>query len=115
VLRRQHSSTAVATGTDLRHQPQALRVRVQRVADELVDDVRPVVLRGVDVVDAELDRPPQHGPRRFRIGRRAEHAGARQLHGTEPDAVDRVRTESRALPHDIMVARSRTSSNPRTP
>ena len=33
---------------------------MQGLADQVVDDVRAVVLRGVDVVDAELDRAAQH-------------------------------------------------------
>jgi hypothetical protein len=30
---------------------------MQRLASQVVDNVRSVVLRGVDVIDAELDRP----------------------------------------------------------
>ena len=43
-----------------------------------LDDVRAVVLRGVDVVDAELDRPAQHRDRGVAVPRRAEDARARE-------------------------------------
>src|SRR5262249_13161492 len=45
-----------------------------------------VVLRGVDVVDAELDRAPQHRQRGVAVTRWAEHAGPRELHRAEADA-----------------------------
>jgi len=70
---------------------------VQRLADELVDDVGTVELRGVDVIDAELDRAAQDGDRRCAVRRRSENTRARQLHGAESDAVDRVRPEASGL------------------
>jgi hypothetical protein len=51
----QPAAALVAPRADLGHQAQRLRVRVQGLADQRVDDVGPVVLRRVDVVDAELD------------------------------------------------------------
>ena len=47
-----------------------------------------VELRGVDVVDAQFDGAPEHGDRLVVVARRAEYAGAGQLHGAEADAVD---------------------------
>jgi hypothetical protein len=57
---------------------------MQRLADQVVDDIRSVVLRCVDVVDAELDRPAQDGPSRARVGWRPEHAGTGELHRAKP-------------------------------
>src|SRR3954468_1608818 len=45
----QDPAAVVAARADLRDEPQVRRVRVQHVADELVDGVGAVVLRGVDV------------------------------------------------------------------
>jgi hypothetical protein len=56
----------VAPTADLRREAQPIGVRVECLADEVVDDVAAVVLGGVDVVDADLDRPAEHGERRVR-------------------------------------------------
>jgi hypothetical protein len=61
---------------------------MQRLTDQVVDDVRAVVLSSVDMVDAELDRPAQHGAGAVRIARRAKDAGTGELHRAEADAVD---------------------------
>ena len=65
--------------------------------DQFVDDVGPIELGGVDVIDAELDRTPQDRTRRVGVTRRAEHAGARELHGAETDPPDRLVAEERCL------------------
>ena len=65
--RREPGAVLVAAGADLRHQLQVRRVGVQRLPDQVVHDVRPVVLGGVDVVDAELDRAAQNGARTVRV------------------------------------------------
>src|SRR5207248_8646688 len=49
-----------AVEASLRGDDEAGRVGVQRLADELLADVRPIRLGGVDEVDAELDGAPQH-------------------------------------------------------
>ena len=41
---------------------------MQRLRDQLLADVRAVGVGGVDEVDAELDRAPQHGERSSRSG-----------------------------------------------
>ena len=51
-------------GADLGDDHQVVGVGVQGLADDLVGDVRAVVVAGVDVVDAELDRPAEHRDRR---------------------------------------------------
>ena len=87
--RGQPAALLVAARADLRHEAQAVGVGVQRLADELVDDVRPVVLRRVDVVDAELDGAAQDGERGVAVARRAEDAGAGELHRAESDPAGR--------------------------
>jgi hypothetical protein len=87
-LGRQPGAGVVAPAADLRDELEVLRVGIERVADQVVDDVRPVVLRGVDVVDAELDRASKHGPSTVGVARWPEHAGTGELHRAEADAVD---------------------------
>jgi hypothetical protein len=93
----QDRTSTIPTGADLRHDPQAGRVRVQRVSDQLVDDVGSVELRRVDVVDAELDGAAEHSSCGASVRRRSEDAGAGQLHRAEPHPVDGVRTEASGL------------------
>ena len=49
------AALGAAPRADLGDDVQVVRVRVQRLLDELVDDVRPVEVAGVDVGDAQLD------------------------------------------------------------
>src|ERR1700738_3320522 len=49
----------VATGADLADDDQLRRVRVERVADELVHYLGPIELRRVDVIDTGVDRLAQ--------------------------------------------------------
>jgi hypothetical protein len=67
---------------------------VQRLADQRVGDVRPVVLGGVDVVDAQLDGAAQDGECGRAVPGRTERARAGQLHGTEADPVHVALAES---------------------
>ena len=87
-LRRVPPAGVVADRPDLGHDDEVVGVRVQGLADQLVGDVRPVVLGRVDVVDAGLDGPAQHGDRFVVVARRAQHAGTGQLHRAEADAPD---------------------------
>ncbi len=62
-------------------------VRVERVADELVDDVRAVEVAGVDVVDAGFDGGAQDSFGLFGVlGRPPDH-GTGELHGAKAEAV----------------------------
>ena len=61
--------------------------------DELVRDVRPVELGGVDVVDAQVDRPAEDGDGPVAVAWRAEHTRSGQLHRPEADAGDGVAGE----------------------
>src|SRR5260370_42634562 len=53
--------------------------------DDLVGDVRAVGVGRVDVVDAQLDRGPQHLDRGRAVARRPEDAGAGELHRAVAD------------------------------
>ena len=94
---RDPAALLIAARTHLGHQRQVVGVRVQGLVDELVGHVRAVVLRGVDVVDPGLDRPPQHRERLLAITGRSLHPGTGQLHRTEPDAGDLVRSQRKAF------------------
>ena len=69
----------------LRGDDESGRVRMQRLADQILADVRAVRVRGVDQVDAELDRAPQDGERLLAVGRLAPDAGAGDLHRPEAE------------------------------
>ena len=66
----------------------ARRVRVQRLADQVLADVRAVAVGGVDEVDAELDRAAQDGAGVVEVGGRAPDAVAGDAHGAEAEPVD---------------------------
>jgi hypothetical protein len=87
----------VAARADLGDEPQSLGVGIQRLADQFVDDVGAIELRGVDVVDAELDGAAQDRAGLVGITGRAEHAGTRELHGAVADSPDRLVAEERCL------------------
>src|SRR5690242_4877840 len=67
---------------------QVVRVRVERLGDQGLADVRTVGVRGVDEVDAEFHRSPQRGDGLVPAGRIAPDAGPGDPHGPEPHAVD---------------------------
>ncbi len=66
---------------------------MERLTDQLVGDVRAVVLGRVDVVDAGVDRPAQHGDRLVVVARWTRHAGTRQLHRAVAHPPDRLTCE----------------------
>eukprot|EP00166_Cyanidium_caldarium_P001965 ctg_2045.g472 len=82
--------------TRKRRQPRSVR---QRLADQLVDHVRTVVIAGVDMVHARGHGLAQHRKRRVAILGRAEHPRAGQLHGTVAEP-----------PHRAVAQRERASS-----
>ena len=61
---------------------------MQRLGDDLIGDVRPIEVAGVDVIDAAFDGLPQDRDRFGSIFRRPEHAGAGKLHGAVAHAMD---------------------------
>lgn len=85
-LRRHPPAVTGTSCTDLRHDREIVRVRVQRLADQLVRHIGAVELRGVDVIDAQLDRAAQDAQRLVTIARRPEHTRSRKLHRTVTDA-----------------------------
>ena len=93
----QPATGLVAACSDLADQRQGVRVGVQRLADELVGDAGPVVLRGVDVVHTQFHGAPQHRQRLVTVTRRTEDARAGQLHRTEADARYREKAEKVAV------------------
>jgi hypothetical protein len=80
----QRRATRVAVGGHLAHDREAVRIRMQRLADELVHRARPVELRGVDVVDAGRDGRAQHPQRLVAVPWRAEDPVAGELHRAVP-------------------------------
>ena len=66
---------------DLSPDDQVIGVGIQRLADDLVGDVRAVEVAGVDVVHAGRDGRLQDGASRLGILGRAEDVGPGQLHG----------------------------------
>ena len=89
----QRAAGVVAAAADLAYQREVLRVGMQRLPNQLVGDVGTVELGGVDVVDAEFDRPPQHRQRRVAVPRRPEDVRPGQLHCAEADAGNGKATE----------------------
>jgi len=72
-------------------------VRAERRLDELIRQVRAVVLRDVDVINAEFERPPQDSERLVAVARRPEYAWTWQLHRAEADTGNRPRAGGVAL------------------
>ena len=60
---------------------------MQRLADQLVGDVRAVEVAGVDMIDAGRHGRAQHRDGTVRVLRRPEHAGPGQLHGAVAEAL----------------------------
>ena len=96
-LDRQPGPRVVAAATHLADQCQVVGVRVQRLANEFVGHVRPVELGGVDVVDTEFHRPPQHRNGFVVVTGRTEDTGPGQLHRTESHPVDVERAKRKAI------------------
>src|SRR6202030_2371048 len=63
-------------------------VREERLPDDLVGDVRAVGVGRVDVVDAQLDRGPQHLDGGPAVAWRPEDARAGELHRAVADPVE---------------------------
>ena len=82
-----------AQGADLGDDHEAFGVGVERLADQLVGEVRAVEVAGVDVVDAARDRLAQHRQGGVTVPGRSEHAGPSELHGAIAEAVHRAIAE----------------------
>jgi hypothetical protein len=66
----------VATGAYFANHHETRRVGVERFSDELVDDVRALVLGGVDVVDSGVDGFSEQQDGVVGVGWWSEHAWA---------------------------------------
>src|SRR5262249_48122121 len=66
--------------SDLGHDYEIIGIGMKCLPNELVGDVRAIVIAGVDVVDALRDHLAKQSKRRVAILRRTEHAWSRQLH-----------------------------------
>ncbi len=75
-------SVLAAQGADLGDDDEIVAIRTQRLANDVIGDVRAIEVGGVDVVDSARNGLAQDGQRRAMILGRAEYAGSRELHGT---------------------------------
>jgi hypothetical protein len=87
--RRGPPTLGVAAGANLRHDPQILGVGVERLPDDLVGDVRAVVVARVDVVDSQRDGLAQDSDCLIAVGGRAKDVGSGQLHRAVADPCER--------------------------
>ena len=69
------------------HQPR--RVRVKRLRNQPLGNLRSVCVRGVNQVHAQLNRPPQHAPRSLRVVRLAPCTRPHQAHRSVTHPVHR--------------------------
>src|SRR4029079_12368352 len=72
----------------LRRDDEVVRIRMERLGDQLLADVRAVRVGGVYVFAAELHGAAQHGARIVDVGGRAGDPGPGQAHRAEAEAVD---------------------------
>jgi hypothetical protein len=78
----------VRADRDLADDRQLGRIGVERFADQLVDQVRAVVLGRVDVIDSGRDGGPEQVDRRCLVGGRIDGPGTGQLHRAVPGPSD---------------------------
>ncbi len=62
---------------------------MERILNDLIGDVRPVVVARVYVVDTKINCFPQHGQRSVSVAGWAEHVVTGQLHRAVSHAGDR--------------------------
>src|SRR6266404_6867346 len=74
-------------GAELGHDHEIAGVGMKRLPDELVGDVRAIIIAGVDVIDPACHGLAQHDKCGAAILRRPEHAGSGELHGAVAHAV----------------------------
>src|ERR1017187_2175128 len=66
---------------------QSTRIRIQRLGNQLLTDIRTVGIRGVDEVDAQLKRAVQYAARLRRVLRCAPDIGSGNAHGAKAEAI----------------------------
>ncbi len=84
-------SAAGQSGLGRDHEP--VGVGVERLVDEILADLGPVRVGGVDQVDTEVDRTSEDADAVVAVGRLAPDPGAGELHGAEAEAVHGVAPE----------------------
>jgi len=77
-------SVLAAQGADLGDDDEIVAIRVQRLADDVIGDVRAIEVGGVNVVDSARNGLAQDGQRRAMILGWAEYAGSCELHSAIP-------------------------------
>jgi hypothetical protein len=80
-------SVGSAARPDFGDNHQITGIGMKSFADELIDDVRAVIVAGIDMIDTTLDRFAQHRKRTLPVLRRSEHPWARKLHGSVPHSL----------------------------
>ena len=98
---------------------EVLGVWEEGLRDQSFADLGPIGIGGVDEVDPELQRPPQHALAFLPVGRLSPDSFARDAHGAEPKAIDRKVTAdvdgpsecgrdcARPICHDVLLANRR--------
>src|SRR5262245_44775523 len=84
---RQPCPVGSSSAADLGYDQQPVGVRSKGTPDELVGDMRAVVVRAVDVIDLQRDRLAQHRERSVDVARRSPDAWTSQLHGAITHAI----------------------------
>src|ERR1700722_15028270 len=74
------------------------RIRIQRLRNDLFAHVWAIGIRGIDEIDTQLERAPQHPQRLAAISRRTPHARARQAHRTKAEPADAKITAEHECP-----------------
>jgi hypothetical protein len=88
IVEREDGTAVVSADRDLADDRQPVGVGVDRLADQIVDDTRAVVLGRIDVIDSGGDRGPEHADRRWPVRWLPEGEGAGELHRTVPRPPD---------------------------
>jgi hypothetical protein len=86
-VRRDPGFVRAANRAQFADDDQIVRIRIERLLDNLIHHVRAVKIRSVDVIYAGGDRFAQHGDRFVGIGGWAEDSRAAQFHGAVAHAV----------------------------
>ena len=115
-----HDVRALAGQPGLGRDDHVVGVRVQRLGDQLLGDVRAVGVGGVDEGDAELERAAQHAQRLVAVLGLAPDALAGELHGAVAEADDvagrrrwrRCRTAAATWSVSVMTAPARAVARP---
>src|SRR5206468_10282225 len=79
---------SAAAGADFSDDDEGFGIGVQGLANDLVGDVGPVVVAGIDVVDAGGDGVAEDAHGGFGIARRTPDLGAGELHGSVAESVE---------------------------